>query len=149
MKDIIFTPHFSLSEYISSVIAIQNDINNYPPPEVIENLGRLSYTMEKVRTLLNSNPILITSGYRCPELNKLAKGAINSVHLYGLAVDFICPGYGTPLQICQKLENYTVKLEIDQLIHEFGAWVHLGLSHREPRHMLLTINRHGVFSGIA
>lgn len=35
-------------------------------------------------------PIKITSGYRCPELNRAVRGAADSDHMYGLAAD-ICP----------------------------------------------------------
>jgi hypothetical protein len=39
------------------------------------------------------------------------------------------------------------ELGIDQLIHEFNTWVHLGLSAGEPRHMALTIDNRGTHHG--
>lgn len=36
-------------------------------------------------------PLIITSGYRCPEHNKKVGGAPNSYHLYGKAADIAVP----------------------------------------------------------
>ena len=67
----------------------------------------------------------------------------------GLAVDFSCPGFGTPKAICKKLEPHMRALGVDQLIHEYDSWVHLGLSASEPRHMALTIDNKGTRHGFA
>jgi hypothetical protein len=67
----------------------------------------------------------------------------------GLACDFSCPGFGTPRAICKHLHSHMKALGIDQLIHEFDTWVHLGLSAGEPRHMTLTIDTRGARSGFA
>lgn len=47
----------------------------------------------KVATKLCENQSfkpLITSGYRSPSVNKKVGGVSNSLHLHGLAIDFIC-----------------------------------------------------------
>jgi hypothetical protein len=82
-------------------------------------------------------------------VNAAVGGAANSAHLTGLACDFSCPSFGTPLAICQKLKPHMESLGIDQLIHEFGSWVHLGLSDHEPRMMALTIDNGGTRHGFA
>jgi hypothetical protein len=64
----------------------------------------------------------------------------------GLAVDFSCPGFGTPRAICKALEPHMKELGIDQLIHEYDTWVHLGLRD-PPRHMALTIDTKGTRTG--
>jgi hypothetical protein len=105
--------------------------------------------MEKVRTILGDKPILISSGYRSPQVNAAVGGSVNSQHMSGMAVDFSCPGFGTPLAICKELEPHMKELGIDQLIHEYDTWVHLGLSLAPPRHMALTIDKRGTRSGFA
>ena len=37
------------------------------------------------------SPIIISSGFRCKELNKLVGGVSNSYHLLGLAADIVAP----------------------------------------------------------
>jgi hypothetical protein len=117
------SPHFTLEEFVASQTASRNNIPNVPGPDIVVNLTATAQALEKVRALLGK-PIIISSGYRSPELNKAVKGAIDSAHIYGLAVDFIAPQYGTPIDICRLLQTST--LVFDQLIFEH-TWVHLGL----------------------
>jgi zinc D-Ala-D-Ala carboxypeptidase len=145
------TPHFSLEEMTDSQTAARKGIPNVPPigsPERA-NLLRTAETMEKVRTILGDKPILISSGYRSPAVNAAVGGSKSSAHMSALAVDFSCPGFGTPLQICRKLHPYMKTLGIDQLIHEFDSWVHLGLRGGDPRHQALTIDNRGTRNGFA
>jgi hypothetical protein len=41
------------------------------------------------------------------------------------------------------------ELGIDQLIHEYDTWVHLGLRDGDPRHQALTIDTKGTRNGFA
>lgn len=119
------TDHFSLAEMTASETAARKGIDNTPSPAIIKNLTRTAQLLERVRVLLGSKPILVSSGYRSPTLNAAVGGSKSSAHIQGLAADFICPGFGTPLEICQRLESLGV--EFDQLIQE-GTWVHIGLA---------------------
>jgi zinc D-Ala-D-Ala carboxypeptidase len=141
------TPHFSLEEFTDSQTAARNGIHNVPAEgsHARMNLHRTAKVMERVREILKA-PILISSGYRSPKVNALVGGSKNSAHTHGLAVDFTCPGFGSPFTICRCLEQSLDELEIDQLIHEFATWVHLGLRDK-PRHQTLTIDRHGTRTG--
>ena len=143
------TEHFYLVEFTDSQTAARRGIENFPEGQDRKNVELMAKTLEQVRTLLNSQPILISSGYRNQWLNSAVKGSKNSAHLHGLAVDFTCPSFGTPLEICKKLEPHMAGLHIDQLIHEFEAWVHLGLSAGKPRHMAMTIDITGARLGLA
>ena len=142
------TPHFSLEEFTDSQTAARNGLSNIPAEGTYArvNLHRIAETMEKVRKLLG-HPVLISSGYRSPKVNAKVGGSKNSAHVHGLACDFTCPGYGTPLMVCMELEEHMGKLEIDQLIHEFETWVHLGLRDGNPRHQTLTIDKKGTREG--
>jgi zinc D-Ala-D-Ala carboxypeptidase len=144
------TEHFSLDEFTISETAARAGVDNVPPlgsPERA-NLERTAQVMEDVRTILG-HPILISSGYRGPWVNTAVGGSKNSAHMSGLAVDFICPGFGTPHAICKHLHPHLKKLGIDQLIHEYATWVHLGLRAGEARHMALTIDTDGTRHGFA
>lgn len=145
------TPHFTLSEMTDSQTAARKGINNVPASGSQErkNLQRTAETMEKVRTILGDKPILISSGYRSPQVNAAVGGSKSSAHMSGLAIDFSCPGFGTPRAICHKLHPHMKDLGIDQLIHEFDTWVHLGLTAGTPRHQAMTIDNKGTRNGFA
>ncbi len=145
------TPNFTLAEMTDSQTAARMGINNIPLAGSSErkNLQRTAEVMEKVRTLLGDKPILISSGYRSPQVNAAVGGSKSSAHMSGLAVDFSCPGFGTPKHICKHLHAHMKALGIDQLIHEYDTWVHLGLSAGEPRCMALTIDTKGTRNGFA
>lgn len=132
------TEHFTLAELTASETAARQGIDNTPSDVIIHNLTRTALLLEQVRTLLGA-PVIISSGYRCPALNSAIGGAPRSAHMLGLAADFIAPAFGTPLEVCQALSANG--LQYDQLIHEFGRWVHIGLREGEPRRQDLTASR--------
>ena len=133
------TDHFSLAELTQSETAARRRIDNTPSLAVVENLTRTAQTLEQVRTLLGARPILVSSGYRSPALNAAVGGAAGSAHMTGLAADFICPGFGSPLEICRKIAASNIPF--DQIIQE-GTWVHIGLAPAgtKPRQQALTAN---------
>ena len=144
------TPNFTLEEFTISETAARAGVDNVPPLGTPEraNLERTAQVLEEVRSILG-HPILISSGYRGPWVNTAVGGSKSSAHMSGLAVDFICPGFGTPHAICKKLHPHLKALGIDQLIHEYKTWVHLGLTGGDPRHMALTIDTEGTRHGFA
>jgi hypothetical protein len=129
------SPNFSLSELVYSETAEERGIDNTPPPEVVENLKRLAAGLEAVRALLGA-PLEISSGYRCAALNEAVGGSSTSQHIQGLAVDFECPGFGSPLEVARAIQQSDV--EFDQCILEYGRWVHLSFGDA-PRRRMLTI----------
>jgi len=141
------TEHFTLEELIASDTAAACGIDNTPSEAIVQNLTRLAEVLEEVRRILLDQPIIITSGYRCPALNDACGGAETSAHMSGLAADFVCPDYGTPNDVCLADEPYMAVLEIDQLIWEYGDWIHLGLTEGEPRNQSLTMDESGTHEG--
>jgi len=137
--------HFSLAELCVSANAARLGLDNTPPPDIEARLRTVAAQLERVRALLGGNPIKVTSGYRSAAVNRAAGGAKASAHLEGWAVDFQCPGFGSPLQIAEKLAVST--LTFDQLIHEHGVWVHISF---DPRRRMeqLTIDAQGTRSGL-
>ena len=141
------TPHFALEEFLISQTAARRGIANVPSDSSKKHIQRIAETMEKVRSVLDNHPVMINSGYRSPKLNEAVGGVKGSAHTHGLAADFICPSFGDPLEICQALESKLAEFDVDQLIMEYGTWVHLGLRDSKPRHQCLTIDRRGARSG--
>jgi hypothetical protein len=135
------SPHFTLEEMTVSPDAVRHGLDNTPPPSVMPALERTAQGLERVRAAL-ANPIIVTSGYRSSAVNALAKGSPNSQHMRGEAADFICPRYGTPVDVAEFLADRLDQFQIDQLILEFGHWVHISFA-AMPRHMALSIDRNG------
>jgi len=145
------TEHFTLEEFTRSDKAKLLGIVNTPAPAIVANLRRLAKFNELVRLELGGAAMVISSGYRCPALNRAVGGAANSVHLDGLACDFIAPAFGAPMAICQALEKSY--LQFDQLIVERvggAVWVHLGIAAegKTPRRQVLTIDSRGTRIGL-
>lgn len=142
--------HFALSEFTRSSTAARAGIDNTPPQQIVDNLVRVADLMEQVRSMLGK-PIRITSGYRCSALNKLVGSKPSSLHVQGLACDFVCPEYSSPVEICKTIQ--ASQIEFDKCILEFynphtgDGWVHIQLG-RENRRQMFTINSFGTFAGI-
>jgi zinc D-Ala-D-Ala carboxypeptidase len=131
----LLAPNFSLALLVRSETAEQQGIDNSAPPEVIENLKVLAAGLEQVQALLGY-PLEISSGYRCPALNTAVGGSATSQHVQGLAADFACPDFGTPLEVARAIRDSAIPF--DQCILEFGNWVHLSFG-PQPRGRVLTI----------
>ena len=133
------TEHFKLEEFTHSNIASRLKIDNSVPGDLMPNVKLTAIKLELVRKALGK-PIIITSGYRCIELNKRVGGVSTSAHTKGLAVDFHS-SYGTPKQICQRLIDAGV--QFDKLIQEHNQWVHIGFSPSNNRQIVLTAVKQG------
>lgn len=133
--------HFTLAEFTASQTASRLGIPNQPTPEALRALERTAAGMERVRKALYDAPILISSGYRCAELNTLVNGSHGSQHLIGEACDFTAPRFGTPEQIMRALVGTDVGY--DQIILEFynprtgAGWVHISFSDRNRKQALI------------
>jgi len=129
------SPHFTLEEFTVSQTASRKGLDNTPSESVLKELTKTAMQMEAIRKLLGV-PITINSGYRSPDVNKAVGGAKNSQHLTGQAVDFIAPGFGSVSKIIDTIKKSG--LQYDQLIDEYGAWVHISFSDK-PRNQFLVI----------
>ncbi|AIT79100.1 D-Ala-D-Ala carboxypeptidase family metallohydrolase [Novosphingobium pentaromativorans] len=133
--------HFTLEEMVRSQTAERLGIDNTPSQEIVANLrGLCAHVLEPVRAHFNS-PVIVSSGYRCPQLNVAIGGSKSSQHCKGEAGDFSVLGQ----------PNITVfkwiwhNLDYDQLIYEFGesGWIHASFSANRMRNMELTAVRRG------
>ena len=142
-------PNFSFMELLKSQTAIRLKIDNFPPAEHEENLHKLvKEFLQPLRTKLNM-PLVINSGYRCPDLNAAIGSKPSSHHTRGMAVDIECPGVSTAelcLFIAESGLSYT------QMILEYftpaisdSGWVHVGVDTNNPKKELLLKERHAPY----
>ena len=86
-------------------------------------------------------PIVINSGYRSPEVNRLAGGATNSNHLTGCAVDIRCAGKEQMIRYASILLDIAdgSKQEYDELLleqHGSVCWLHFAVRPKENRRII-------------
>lgn len=122
------TENFDYEEFIHSDIADKYGIDNEPKrDDVKETIAQLALTLQKIRDHLGE-PIHISSGYRCKELNDMIGGATSSDHLHGAAADIRCSDnkklFGLILSMAQKGE-----IQCRQIINEHDLrWIHLSIN---------------------
>jgi zinc D-Ala-D-Ala carboxypeptidase len=145
------SPHFTLEELTTT----NSGLDNTPNAEEIERLRLLAEFMEKVRAVLGNKSISVNSAFRSAAVNNAVGGVSNSAHRLGYACDFVCPSFGTPLDVCRALDaaGTAGTIVFDQLIQE-GTWTHIsrdqtGNGTGAPRKMRLTLIGPGQYaSGI-
>lgn len=123
--------YFSLSEFLNSATAKRLRIDNTPTFEVVDNLNKLADYLDGIREKVGK-PILISSGFRCPVLNKAVGGVSNSQHQKGLAADLICADMESLEKVLRETGGF------DQLIkeHRKGSksfWFHVSVTPRNGR----------------
>ena len=120
------SPHFTFEELTKTSKTSYKLLNTLLAKQYIKNMLMLTnYLLEPVRVILNM-PLIITSGYRCPALNKEVGGSGTSQHLNATAADFIIDNKKMSLeQAFAKLTESSV-LHYGQLILE-KSWIHISL----------------------
>ena len=112
--------NFKLSEFFDSIVADRNGIKNEPSLDekatVVRNINLLvAYVLDPLRDVLHT-PIIITSGYRNRQVNKLVGGVNNSQHISGCAADFHVQGFTSSMMRNVFLYIYD-NIDFDQLIY--------------------------------
>lgn len=131
------TSHFTVPELQFSATAARLGIDNTCPPQLLPNLKMVADHLELVRAHFG-RPVRILSCYRSPAVNSAVGGSKTSAHRYALAADFTIPGIAVDEIARWCAENID---DFDQVISEFGAWVHLGFTTKEPRRQALTATK--------
>jgi len=121
------TKNVSLKELTKSESATRFGISNEPTEEALSNLQKLAtHILQPVRDHFGK-PLIITSGYRSPELCLKIGSTTTSQHTKGQASDFEIGGIAN-----KDLSDWIHQnLDYDQLILEFwkpedanSGWVH-------------------------
>lgn len=131
--------HFILYEFTRSGAAIEHDLPNLPALHQEQALRDLAiHVLEPLRRQFG--PVVISSGFRTPKVNRIVGGAPNSQHTRGEAADIVFP---TVEQGLRMYDFIRCRLDFDQLILEpVGAvtprWLHVSYtSRRKNRRMVL------------
>lgn len=136
------SPNFSLKELTQSEYAERHGLDNEPDEKVIENLKRLAALLEEVRALCGT-PIIVSSGYRSPQVNAGIGGSKTSQHMFGCAADIRALKMSID-DLMKKIVGSNIKY--DQVIKEFNSWVHISIPNTpsaKPRMQKLVIDRAG------
>lgn len=140
------TAHFTLEEMTRSEVAARKGLDNTPPLEIVPVLTQTAQGLERIRTLIGK-PLHVNSAYRSLKVNAAVGSHPGSQHCKGEAADIVCPGM-TPKELAELIVAERVNLGVDQVILEFGQWVHVSFT-ENPRHAVLTIDSSGTRQGIA
>lgn len=136
--------YFTLEELVSSPTAKRFGIDNTPSESIKYAL------LELVKNVLDplreewGAPIIVTSGYRCVQLNAKVGGARSSQHVYGQAAD-IRTLSDRPSDN-KKLRDLLIELNLpyDQLIDEYGCdWIHVSHRSHNRGQLLSAIRKNG------
>ena len=127
--------YFTIRELTKSTTAIKKGIDNTPTKEVTSNL---IYLIDNILDPLREawgEPLIVTSGYRCPKLNKAVGGSATSQHGRGQAADITGGSKAENKKLFDLVRS--LKLPFDQLIWEHGGvWVHVSCGPRNRRQVL-------------
>lgn len=121
----ILKDSFDLSQFTVSQTAIRKGIDNLPTKDEVTNLRRLHKNVLVPIKEKTGAQIIVTSGFRSEALNRAIGGAKSSQHVKGQAADIIATNM-TPLELYERIKS--AGIIFDQLIEEFGQWVHVSLS---------------------
>lgn len=116
------TLNFKISELIHSDTANNHKISNIPDTNSLDCLlDLIFYVLQPLRNKIGK-PIIINSGFRNAQVNKLVGGAANSQHTKGQAADIVVKG----LSVTSLIDLIKKSgIEYDQLINEYNNWVHI------------------------
>ena len=120
--------NFTLAELTKSQTAERCGIDNSPDKEHVDNLQKLcDEILQPIRDYFKK-PVVISSGYRSPELSQKIGSSSRSQHCRGEAADLEIPGVSN-----KELADFiNENLNFDQVILEFhnpdeinSGWVHV------------------------
>lgn len=132
--------YFTLDELIHSDTADRLGIDNTPTSEAISNLNDLvTNVLDNLRGGWG-RPIIVTSGYRCKELNAAVGGTRNSQHLKGQAADIISNDFDGFRRFVRR---WCKDNEFDQCIFEHSSnseWIHISYVEGRNRRQMLDLS---------
>ena len=152
MTNLRLSEHFTLSEFESSATATRLGIDNSVPSRFIPALEQLCKEILEPLREFAQQPVVISSGYRCPQLNIKVGGVYSSQHTLGEACDIRIPEYDFTGKQGQRFTNTDIldrwftwimnNCDYDQLIKETTDrriyWIHVSCRANKSK------NRHQV-----
>ena len=148
-NDVRLSEHFKLAELCKTSYITAD--GNIPSHVAIENLKNICENwLEDLRYSYNTLygdrsqeiPLIITSGFRSEEVNRLCGGAKGSNHLTGCAVDIRCLGPEHMIRMAGILLDISdgTKRDFDELIQEKRGttyWIHFAVRPKDNRRKIL------------
>lgn len=132
--------YFTLDEMIHSDTADRLGIDNSPTCDAINNLNDLvTNVLDRLRSEWG-RPIIVTSGYRCKELNAAVGGARYSQHLKGQAADIVSDDFESFRRFVRR---WCKDNDFDQCIFEHSSdseWIHISFNRGRNRRQMLDLN---------
>lgn len=130
--------YFTFQEFERSETAARHAIDNSIPDELKNNVAALvDNVLDPLREAWG-HPLTVTSGYRCPELNKRVGGSATSHHMRGMAADITTGNAVDNHRLFQMVLD--MGLPFTQLIDEHNfAWVHISYDPSDARHQTLRL----------
>ena len=118
--------YFTIKELSHSETANRKGIDNTPTVDAVVSMTTLiNECLDPVRELYGK-PITVTSGFRCPMLNKAVGGVNSSQHVKGEAADLVGRNDDETRKIFETAKAFG---QFDQLLYEKNSkgniWVHI------------------------
>lgn len=130
------TPNFSLEELTATSTGLAN------APTRRERAALLALAAHILQPLRDAvgKPVYITSAFRSAAVNRAVGGVPGSQHRSGQAADIHVDGM-TSMALARRI--VALGLPFDQLIEEFGQWVHVSYGTQHRRQQLTAVRRNG------
>ena len=141
-----------MDEMIHSDTADRLGIDNTPTSEAIDNLDRLvTRVLDKLRDGWG-RPIIVTSGYRCKELNAAVGGARNSQHLKGQAADIVSDDFEAFRRFVRRwckdnefdqcIFEHKSRREVDgrNVVSSDSEWIHISFDRGRNRRQIIDLS---------
>ena len=113
--------YFKLEELLKSDVALVERIENLPSWADISCLNRLAVNVLDPIRQAWGQPLLVTSGFRSPQLNVAVGGVPTSHHMEGYAVDITIPYWSTKKigELYNLIQEMVERgdIDIDQVIY--------------------------------
>ena len=120
--------YFRFEELTASATALREGIDNRPSKCAYHLLHVLvDQLLDPIREAWGG-PIIVTSGYRCKQLNELVGGTKYSHHILGCAADIIAGNRADHRKLFQLIQQMQQegRIKFTQLIWEGdGRWIHI------------------------
>lgn len=132
--------YFTIQELTASATAKRKGIDNTPDAKAVASMTALVANILDPLREAYGKPIVVTSGYRCPKLNRAVGGVARSQHTKGEAADIRT--LSNRRWENEQLFKFIVQLKLpfDQLIDEHGySWIHVSFSEGKNRRQVLHV----------
>lgn len=117
---------FTLEEFCYSNTAVIYDLDNTLPSCYLANANIFCCLVLDFLRFRLGRPLVISSGYRSDAVNAAVHGAVNSLHLKGLAADIPFSVNGLDVSFFDCLSFYNGVISFEKIVHNTD-YIHIGI----------------------